>query len=46
MTTGGYLNFTRYFRDLPDVGIYNYIQILGKLTPSSLGASSFPSATP
>jgi hypothetical protein len=39
-------NFTRYFRDLPDVGIYNYIQILGKLTPSSLGASSFPSATP
>ena len=39
-------NFTRYFRDLPDVGIYNYIQILGKLTPSTLGASSFPSATP
>jgi len=41
-------NFTRYFRDLPDVGIYNYIQILGKLTPSSLSSMTLPmpSATP
>jgi hypothetical protein len=39
-------NFTRYFRDLPDVGIYNYIQIMGKLTPSTLGAGTFPSPTP
>ena len=39
-------NFTRYFSDLPDVGIYNYIQILGKLTPSTLGAGTFPSPAP
>ena len=37
-------NFARYFRDLPDVGIYNYIQIIGKLVPvaSSSGAWSAP----
>ena len=29
-------NFTRYFADQPTFGIYNYIQILGKLTPSAL----------
>jgi hypothetical protein len=41
-------NFTRYFRDLPDVGIYNYIQILGKLTPSTLTTGTWPtlSTTP
>jgi hypothetical protein len=26
-------NFTSYFNDLPDMGIYNYIEILGKITP-------------
>lgn len=31
-------NFTRYFADQPAFGIYHYIQILGKLTPSTLGA--------
>lgn len=31
-------NFTRYFADQPAFGIYNYIQILGKLTPSALSA--------
>ena len=29
-------NFVRYFNDQPAFGIYQYIQILGKLTPSSL----------
>jgi hypothetical protein len=40
-------NFARYFRDMPEVGIYNYIQILGKLTPSALASmtSSFSSST-
>ena len=33
----------RYFRDLPDVGIYHYMQILGKLTRSSLGSGAWPS---
>lgn len=28
-------NFARYFQDHADLGIYNYIQVLGKLTPSS-----------
>ncbi len=32
-------NFTSYFNDLPDVGIYNYIEILGKITPRN--ASDF-----
>lgn len=31
-------NFTRYFADQPAFGIYHYIQILGKLTPSAFGA--------
>lgn len=31
-------NFTRYFNDQPAFGIYNYIQILGKLTPSAFSA--------
>jgi hypothetical protein len=31
-------NFTRYFADQPAFGIYQYIQILGKLTPSSFSA--------
>lgn len=31
-------NFTRYFNDQPSFGIFNYIQILGKLTPSALSA--------
>ncbi len=31
-------NFTRYFADQPAFGIYNYIQILGKLTPSAFSA--------
>jgi hypothetical protein len=35
-------NFTRYFRDLPDIQIYNYIQILGKLTPGALATSTWP----
>jgi hypothetical protein len=30
-------NFTRYFQDYPDAGIYQYIEILGKLTPSGSG---------
>jgi hypothetical protein len=38
-------NLTRYFRDLPDVGIYNYIQILGKLTPATMPSTRFGSAT-
>ena len=32
-------NLARYFRDLPAVGVYSYVQILGKLVPSGLGAS-------
>ena len=28
-------NFARYFNDQPEFGIYNYIQILGKLAPSA-----------
>ena len=32
-------NFLRYFQDLPNAGIYNYIEILGRLSPSSLAAS-------
>jgi hypothetical protein len=31
-------NFTRYFADQPAFGIYQYIQILGKLTPSAFSA--------
>ena len=31
-------NFTRYFNDQPAFGIYQYIQILGKLTPSALSS--------
>lgn len=31
-------NFARYFADQPTFGIYNYIQILGKLTPSAFSA--------
>lgn len=29
-------NFQSYFRDDPEVGIYNYIQILGKLIPNPM----------
>ena len=36
-------NLTRYFRDLPDAGIYNYIQIMGKLTPATMPAAGFGS---
>ncbi len=36
-------NFERYFQDLPDIGVYNYIQILGKLTPSALSSAWPPS---
>lgn len=36
-------NFTRYFQDIPDSGIYEYIQILGKLKPSqTLGGLGKP----
>lgn len=36
-------NFTRYFRDIPESGIYEYIQILGKLRPSdTLGGFGKP----
>jgi hypothetical protein len=31
-------NFARYFADQPTFGIYHYIQILGKLTPSAFSA--------
>jgi hypothetical protein len=31
-------NFARYFADQPAFGIYHYIQILGKLTPSAFSA--------
>jgi hypothetical protein len=37
-------NFQRYFTDHPDLGIYNYIEILGKLVPSGVGGGS--TATP
>jgi hypothetical protein len=33
-------NFQRYFNDQPNFGIYNYIEILGKLVPSGVGAGS------
>ena len=39
-------NFARYFNDLPDVGIYNYIQIIGKLRPSAFAALQSPFAVP
>lgn len=32
-------NLARYFRELPEIGIYGYVQILGRLIPSGLGAS-------
>jgi hypothetical protein len=32
-------NLTTYFQDLPEIGIYHYIQIIGKLQPG-IGASS------
>jgi hypothetical protein len=35
-------NFTRYFMDTPDAGIYHYIQILGKLTPAAPGSLGSP----
>ncbi len=35
-------NFTRYFQDQPTYGIYHYIQILGKLTPSTLSTLTTP----
>ena len=35
-------NFTRYFDDQPAFGIYQYIQILGKLTPSALSSLTTP----
>jgi hypothetical protein len=38
-------NFQEYFRDAPDVGLYHYIQILGKLTPSAW-VTSFAAPTP
>jgi Domain of unknown function (DUF4157) len=48
-TTGAHLetlaadgsNFTRYFQDLPDVGIFNYIQIIGKLVPSPMSSGAW-----
>lgn len=35
-------NFARYFADQPAFGIYQYIQILGKLTPSALSSLATP----
>ena len=39
-------NFTRYFNDQPTFGIYNYIEILGRLTPSAFASLTRSSVTP
>jgi hypothetical protein len=39
-------NFTTYFNDQPNFGIYNYIQILGRLTPSAFASLTRSSPTP
>jgi hypothetical protein len=39
-------NFLEYFQDQPKFGIYHYIEVLGKLTPSALSSLTRSSLTP